>query len=110
MAATDPNLKTNQSDIISFESLTIGAAAESIATSGGTIPTGTYEIHCQPAAAISHNPAGGATPTATIGNLRAANEMFVIRHSAITSLFFSTSGDQTMIVAYKGKAATVTPG
>ena len=105
-----PNLKTNQSDIISFESLTIGAAAESIVTSGGTVPVGTYEIHCQPGAALSHNPPGAATPTATVGNLRAINEMFVLRHSAIASLIFSASGDQTMIVAYKGKAATVTPG
>lgn len=105
-----PSLKTNQSDITTIESLTIGAVAESIATSGGTIPTGTTEIHCYPAAAISHNPAAGTTPTATVGNLRAANEMFVIRQSALASLFFSTSGDQTMLVAYKGVGSNPTPG
>lgn len=105
-----PSLRTNQSDIINMQSLTIGATAESIATSGGTIPTGTTEIHCMAAADISHNPASGTTPTATIGNLQDANEVFVIRQSALDSLFFSTSGDQTMLVSYKGVGSNPTPG
>ncbi len=105
----NPSLKTNKSDIIKMESLTIGATAESIATSGGTIPTGTYEIHCYPGAICTWNPPGGSTPTVTLGNPQAANEMFVLSNAQKAALIFSTSGDQTMIVAYKGKAATVTP-
>jgi len=105
----NPSLKTNKSDIISIESVTIGVTAETLATAGATIPTGTYEIHIYPAAACTWNPPGGSTPTATIGNIVGINEMFVLSNAQKTALIFATGGDQIMLVAYKGKAATVTP-
>ena len=105
----NPKLETNVSPIISIESVTIGAAAETLANAGATIPVGTYQIHLFTASAATWNPPGGATPTTTIGNIVAANKMFVLSNAEKTARIFSTSGDQVMLVAYFGKAATVTP-
>ena len=106
----NPKLKTNISPIISTESGSIGVVAESLATAGFTIPVGTYQIHCYTSAALTWNPPGGTTPTATIGNIVGSGEMFVLSNAEKTALIFATGGDQTLLVSYFGKAATVTPG
>ncbi len=94
-------LKSYGGDIISVESLTIGDAAESIATSGGTIPSNCTEIHLYPAAALHWHPAS-VTPTASIGHAVAANEMFMLTHAQQAALIFSDDdNDQTILAVYK---------
>ena len=101
MVAT--KLKTNLSDIDSILSVAaIGAAAESIATAGGTVPADAGELHCYPAAAMHWSPPGGLTPTATTGHAVAANEMFVLSHENQTALIFEDTGsDMILLIAFK---------
>ena len=104
MAATELKSKIQVGGVMfkSHESLTIGDAAETLATSGATIPSGTTQILCMPASALHHHPTG--TPTASFGHAIAAGEGFVIEHQDIprTKIFSDNDNDQTMIVAYFG--------
>ncbi len=98
---TPTKLKTRMSPIISVQSLTIGAAAESIATSGGTVPANCGEIHLYPAALLHWSPPGGLTPTSTTGHAVAVNEVFVLSPSQHTSLIIDdTASDQTILAVY----------
>ena len=102
MAATKLKTKIQINGMVkSFERLTIGAAAETLATCGATIPSGTTMILCLPSAILTHHPTG--TPTASFGHAIAASEPFVLEHQDIPrTKIFSTGGDQTMDVVYFG--------
>ena len=86
----------------SFERITIGDAAETLATAGATIPNGTTQILCLPAEALHHHPTG--TPTATYGHAIAAGEAFVLEHQDIprTKIFTDDDSDQNMDLVYLG--------
>lgn len=99
MVAT--KLKTRMSPIVGVESLTIGGSAESIATSGGTIPAGTGEIHLYPAEPLHWSPPNGLTPTSSTGHAVAALEVFVLSPSQHAALIIDdTPGDQTILAVY----------
>jgi hypothetical protein len=102
VAATELKSKIQIGGMVkSFERLTIGASAETLATCGATIPSGTTQILCLPSAILTHHPSG--TPTASYGHAIAANEAFVIEHQDIPrTKIFATGGDQTMDVVYFG--------
>jgi hypothetical protein len=102
VAATELKSKVEINGMVkSFERLTIGAAAETLATSGATIPNGTTQILCLPSAILTHHPTG--TPTASFGHAIAVKEAFVIEHQDIPrTKIFATGGDQTMDVVYFG--------
>lgn len=100
----DTKLKTKieiRGMVKGFERLTIGAAAETLATSGATIPAGTTQILCLPSAILTHHPT--STPTISFGHDIAADEPWIIEHKDIPrTKVFATGGDQTMDVVYFG--------
>lgn len=91
----------HRSPFVAPESLTIGASAESIATSGGTIPQNTGDIWCYVPSgdSIHWHPTG--TPTSSVGHAVAATKWFKLTHSQHSSKIISDDGsDVTMIVVY----------
>ncbi len=85
----------------SFESASIGASAETLATAGFTIPAGTTQILCLPPSILRY--AVNQTPTVSVGHAIAAGEAFIIEHKDIPrTKIFATGGDQTMIAVYLG--------
>ena len=102
MASTKLKTKVEIRGMVkSFESRSIGAAAETLAAAGYTIPAGTTQILCLPGAILTHHPTG--TPTVSFGHDIAANEAFVIEHKDIPrTKIFATAGDQTMMAVYLG--------
>ena len=103
MAATKlkSKVEVQKAMVKSFESKSIGVSAETLATAGFTVPSGTTQVLCLPAAILTHHPTG--TPTATFGHAIAANEAFILEHQDIPrTKIFATAGDQTMICVYLG--------
>ena len=87
--------------ILDIEVLTIGAQAESIAGSGGTIPSKTTRIIVQAAEPLHWHPTG--TATSTFGHAVKADEFFILEHNQLgASIIDDTPGDQAAIAIYIG--------
>lgn len=97
----DSKLKTRSRDV-SAESLSMGAAAESIATGGGTIPQNAGNIHFYvPVGDNVHwHPSG--TPTSTFGHAVKAGNWGMLRHSEQGALIISDdASDVALILVYE---------
>jgi hypothetical protein len=95
---TAPNLNA-KAPFISAVTLTIGAAAESIATSGTTIPSNAGEIWLYVPAGDSIHWQPSATPTSTVGNAATANKWFMLTHAQHGALIISDDGSDVSVVA-----------
>ena len=104
MAATalKGSMKRIEGTVIGCEAavLSIGVAAETLATAGATIPAKTTRILFIPTHAV-HKMVNG-TPTASVGDAVAAGEPVVIEHSKIgrTKFIRDAGGDTTAVVVY----------
>ncbi len=82
------------------ETRSVGAAAETLATAGCTIPSNCHQIAIWSSAAYNHHQ--GAAPTTSFGHTVAANKPFVMNHEDFSKRKFITTGggDATFIVIY----------
>ena len=94
----NPKLK-QVAPFISVVTLTIGAAAESIATSGTTIPANAGEIwlFCPSGDNLHWQP--NATPTSTFGNAITGNNWGLLTHAQHGALIISDAGSDVSVVA-----------
>jgi hypothetical protein len=100
MPQTNTKLQA-RSPFISAESLAIGAAAESIATAGGTIPQNCGEIWFFVPATDNIRWVPTGTPTAAVGHRITSNNWGMLRHSEQGALLISEDGsDVTVILVY----------
>lgn len=96
----DSKIKT-RAPFISAESLAMGAAAESIASGGGTVPQNAGDIWFYvPASDNVHwHPTG--TPTSTFGHAVTANNWGMLTHAQQGAQIISDDGsDVTLIIVY----------
>ena len=92
-------LKNSMGPIIEMESVTMFAAAETIATGGATIPTKCTRIAIKATAALHWHPTG--TPTSSFGHAVAASEIFYLEHGQFgAKIIDDASTDRATLVAY----------
>jgi len=82
------------------ETRSIGASAESMATSGLTIPSNCHRVLLYASASYRHQK--GADPTTTLGQLVESGEPYAVDHNDFADRKFITTGggDATFIAIY----------
>jgi hypothetical protein len=92
-----------KSDYLTFETLAMGAAAETLATAGATVPQNTGDILVFVPSGDAMHWQGSVTPTSTLGHKITLGHPGIIPHSLQKrALFVSDDGsDVTVCLVYK---------
>ncbi len=97
------NSKLNtRGPFLAAEQVSVGAAAETLAVAGATIPQGAGNIwvFCPSGDSLHWHPTG--TPTSTVGHAVAASQWFVLTHAQHGAKIISDdAGDISLILCYE---------